>query len=131
MAEKAIHNVVEQVDKKYQKLCNDVIHSILDDAKIICDRYHKVIEGFYLTSNMGYFAFNNSRMADNDEYPIYVINLIDDYEDWDMFELYGITEDKEFQELIELYNKYNDKFNIGQVNVQLIKDNNYKLERFL
>ena len=127
-----INNFISHIDKRHRNLCAEVIYDFLDNAKQICLKYHKVIEGFYLTDNMCYFAFNNTHLHElDDETPIYSVNSIDDENDWDMIELYGIIDIPQFQIITNLYLQYEDVFHLSHANVQLVKEHQFEIEQSL
>lgn len=117
-------------NKKDKKMYAKIVYDFLDNAKQICLKYHKIIEGFYLVDKMCYFVFNNTHLHELDEnIPIYSVNNINDEDDWDMIELYGIIDFPQFQTLINIYQKYNDSLNLSQTNIQLVKEHQFQIEQ--
>lgn len=134
MAKTQIKKMISHLEKSERKVASAITYEIIDLAEKVCKRFHKVVEGFYMANNVCYFAFNFDEYA-NDIYtkhmPRVGTNSIEDPNDWDFIELFGINDDDNFVELLELYNEYKDRFELYNMGICLWKvaDDKYILNR--
>jgi hypothetical protein len=64
----------------------------------------------------------------NDEIAVSGANDVLDTTDWDLIELYGIDNDGHFQLIHQLLTEYDDRFNLTDTKITLLKANGYKEE---
>lgn len=134
MAKAQIKKMISHLEKSERKVASAITYDIIDLATKVCNRFHKVIEGFYMADNACYFSFNFEGYA-NDIYnktlPTMGSNSIEYPNDWDFIELFGIDNDSNFIELVEIYNEYKDRFDLYNMGICLWKgeDNKYTLNR--
>ena len=131
MPKQQINQMISMLDKVEQKTASAITYDIIDLATKVCERFNTVIEGFFMGHNVCYFAFNVKDYA-NDIYnkvmPKCGTNSIEDTEDWEYIEMFGIDTDKNFQKLVKLYNQYADRFNLYNMNIGIIfNGNKYEL----
>ena len=127
MAKAQIKKMISQFEKSERKVASAITYEILELAEKVCTRFHKVVEGFFMADNACYFAFNFEDYA-LDINPTMGSNSIEDTNDWDFIELFGIDSDINFIELVELYNTYKDQFELYNMGVCLWRNQDDSFE---
>ena len=77
-------------------------------AQNICRKYRKVIDSFHLEEDNIYFWFDYVSEDEDGSIRITTANNIDNSNDWDLIEEFGIDENKAFVQLYGLYQNYGD-----------------------
>ena len=116
---------MDSLERYENEVKETILNKIIESAQKVCKRYHKVIEGFEMGDNSCYLMFMGKT---NDDVAVSGANDVLDSTDWDLIELYGIDSDKHFQLLHQLLTEYDERFNLTEIKLELLKANKYNAE---
>lgn len=103
-----IKKEIKKFETHKEHFKNVLIDEMVLLAQSICRKYKKVIDSFHLEEDNIYFWFD---YVSEDEYGsirITTANNIDNSNDWDLIEEFGIDENQAFVQLYGLYQNYGD-----------------------
>lgn len=123
---KDIITAIQKLEQHEHIVKDNIFNKIIESAQNVCKKYHKVIEGFELGNGTCYFIFMGEPQFDG--YVVKGANDITDETDWDLIELYGIDNDDDFKNLYNLLSYYDERFSFTDINLELLKSNDYKIE---
>lgn len=118
-----IKKEIKKFETHKEHFKNVLIDEIVLLAQSICRKYKKVIDSFHLEDDNIYFWFD---YVSEDEYGsirITTANNIDNSNDWDLIEEFGIDENQAFVQLYGLYQNYGDI--IKEETIVLERDNDF------
>ena len=123
-----INIAMEKLELHEKMVKQSIIEKIAESAQKVCKKYSKVIQGFEMGHNQCYFIFMGEPINSDDDYNTKGANDVLNENDWDLIELYGIETNKDFKKLYELLILYDERFYLTDTIIEILKDNEYKIE---
>lgn len=114
-----IKKEIKKFETHKEHFKNVLIDEIILLAQSVCRKYKKVVDSFHIEDESIYLWFDYETTDEYGTIRVTTANNIDNTEDWDIIEEFGINENKSFIKLCELYKDYGD----------LLKDETIELER--
>lgn len=123
----SVKTAIEKLEQYEELVKTTILSKIAESAQKVCKKFSKVIQGFEMGNNQCYFIFMGEPIID-DDYNTKGANDVLNENDWDLIELYGIETNKDFNNLYKLLTEYDERFSLTTTPLEILKENDYKIE---